>query len=111
MFNTIGVYPNQIAEFLAISGDQSDNISGVFKVGPKTTIKLLHKYGNLNNIINSEEGKKKDFTCAREFLKLTKLFDEAPVKNIAIIDYDLPNEKILDCLNRYGFTELMRYFY
>jgi DNA polymerase-1 len=110
VLQTMFLLPKQIPEFLAIAGDASDNISGIFNVGPKTTIKLLHKYGNLEAIINSEEGHKKDFTSARKFLELTKLFENAPIKNCFFQSYDFSDTKIIDCLTRYGFFELLRYF-
>lgn len=46
-----GVQPNQIASWLALIGDVSDNIPGVPGVGPKTATKLLEKYGDLMTIM------------------------------------------------------------
>lgn len=46
-----GVTPVQILDYLALVGDSSDNIPGVEKVGPKTAVKWLTHYGNLDNII------------------------------------------------------------
>ena len=48
-----GVNPSQISDYLALCGDSSDNIKGVNKVGPKTAMKLLASYGNLDKIIES----------------------------------------------------------
>ncbi|MDR3001413.1 MAG: DNA polymerase I [Fibromonadaceae bacterium] len=45
-----GVNPEQMIDFLALTGDDSDNIPGVAKVGPKTAVELLSKYGSLENI-------------------------------------------------------------
>ena len=45
-----GVNPEQIADYLALVGDNSDNILGVEKVGPKTAAKWLNAYGNLATI-------------------------------------------------------------
>jgi DNA polymerase-1 len=42
-----GVRPDQIADYLALIGDTSDNIPGVPKVGPKTAAKWLSEYGSL----------------------------------------------------------------
>ena len=45
-----GVEPGQIIDSLALTGDTSDNIPGVPKVGPKTAAKWLAKYGTLENL-------------------------------------------------------------
>ena len=45
------VHPQQIADYLALVGDTSDNIAGVQKVGAKTAAKWLMQYESLDNII------------------------------------------------------------
>ena len=45
------VFPEQIADYLALVGDSADNIPGVDKVGAKTAAKLLGQYGTLDNLI------------------------------------------------------------
>lgn len=42
-----GVPPERIVEWLALTGDSSDNIPGVPGVGKKTAAKLLDEYGSL----------------------------------------------------------------
>ena len=46
-----GVTPAQIIDFLALVGDSVDNIPGVDKVGPKTAVKWLDRYGTLDDLI------------------------------------------------------------
>ena len=46
-----GVPPSSILDYLSIIGDQSDNIPGLFGVGPKTAVKWLREYGNLEELI------------------------------------------------------------
>ena len=46
-----GVPPGQIAEYLALVGDSSDNIPGIEGVGPKTATKWLQEFGSLEAII------------------------------------------------------------
>jgi len=48
-----GVNPEQIVDYLALVGDSSDNIPGVAKIGPKSAVELLTKFGNLENIYNN----------------------------------------------------------
>jgi DNA polymerase-1 len=45
------VNPEQIVDFLALTGDTSDNIPGIPKVGPKTAAKWLGQYGSLDEIV------------------------------------------------------------
>ena len=55
VYSKFGVYPNKIAELLAIVGDKSDNIPGITKVGNKTAAKWIEKYGSLDSIIDNAE--------------------------------------------------------
>ncbi|MDH3417961.1 MAG: DNA polymerase I [Gammaproteobacteria bacterium] len=50
-----GVTPEQIIDFLALTGDTSDNIPGVPGVGPKTAAKWLAEYGTLEAIIENAD--------------------------------------------------------
>ncbi len=51
--NKMGIYPNQVADFLALTGDSVDNIPGVPGVGAKTAVKLINQYQDLNSIIKN----------------------------------------------------------
>ncbi len=46
-----GVPPAQIADYLALVGDTSDNIPGIDGVGPKTASKWLAEFGSLEGVI------------------------------------------------------------
>jgi len=45
-----GVGPGQIVEWLALTGDSSDNIPGVPGIGEKTAAKLLGQFGSLDGL-------------------------------------------------------------
>src|SRR5271165_2491041 len=45
------VFPEQIIDYLALTGDTSDNIPGVTSVGPKTAAKWLNQYQTLDSLI------------------------------------------------------------
>jgi len=47
-----GVPPSQIADYLALVGDTSDNIPGITGVGPKTAAKWLAEFGSLEGVIS-----------------------------------------------------------
>lgn len=46
-----GVPPERIADYLALVGDTADNIPGVDGVGPKTAVKWISAYGDLEGVI------------------------------------------------------------
>ena len=46
-----GVPPAQIADYLALVGDTSDNIPGIAGVGPKTAAKWLQEFGGIEGVI------------------------------------------------------------
>ena len=77
-----GVPPAQIADYLALVGDTSDNIPGIAGVGPKTAAKWLAEFGSLEGVIaHAAEVKPDRFRAAvaadadrlRMNLKLTTL--------------------------------------
>ena len=50
VFEKFGVKPNQIRDMLALTGDTSDNIPGIPKVGQKTAAKWLNEFKDLEGI-------------------------------------------------------------
>lgn len=50
-----GVRPDQMLDFLAITGDASDNIPGINGFGPKTAAALLQEFGTLDHILAHPE--------------------------------------------------------
>jgi DNA polymerase-1 len=55
----MGVRPDQVRDFLALTGDSSDNIPGVPSVGPKTAVELLREHQTLEGIYERVEDIKK----------------------------------------------------
>jgi DNA polymerase-1 len=49
----LGVAPSRVRDFLALTGDTSDNVPGVPGVGPKTAVDLLSQFGSLEGIYAS----------------------------------------------------------
>lgn len=57
------VYPNQILDFLSLTGDDADNVPGVSGIGDKTAAKLLEQYLTLEGVyrhLDSLKGKLKE---------------------------------------------------
>ncbi|KAA0257715.1 DNA polymerase I [Deferribacter autotrophicus] len=99
VFKKIGVYPEQIKDFLALCGDKSDNIPGVRGVGEKTAAKLVSQFGSLEDLyenIDEVKGKlkekllagKEDAFFSRSLIKLEEIDD------IEIRDNKQDNEKL-----------------
>lgn len=51
----LGVWPEQVVDFKALTGDRSDNIPGVYGVGEKTATSLLEEYHSLDEIYDHLE--------------------------------------------------------
>ena len=64
-----GLPPELIVDYLALMGDNVDNVPGVPKVGPKTAVKWLNEYGSLAGVVeNAARVKGKVGENLREFL-------------------------------------------
>jgi DNA polymerase-1 len=83
-----GVPPTQIAVYLALVGDTSDNIRGIDGVGPKTAAKWLQAHGSLEGVMQHamelEPARFRDAVAAsgellRRNLRLTTLNLALPV--------------------------------
>lgn len=87
-----GVPPAQIADYLALMGDTSDNIPGIDGCGPKTAAKWLLEYRSLEGVIaHAAELKPERFReqvaaraeDLRRNLKLTTLSTASPLPMVA----------------------------
>jgi DNA polymerase-1 len=112
-----GVYPEQIADWLALMGDDVDNIPGVRGVGPKIAASLLGRFGSiailLEQLTELQPGKVTD--ALRESVALVK-------KNVELVklhevDCDFvpeslkpqppDRERLKDLFRRWGFKGLL----
>jgi DNA polymerase-1 len=53
-----GVTPKQLSDVFALMGDASDNIPGIKGIGEKTAVKLIEKFGNLENVLQNADSVK-----------------------------------------------------
>ncbi len=90
-----GIPPERIPDYLALIGDSSDNVPGAPGVGPKTAVKLLHEYGDLEEILAHS----KDLTGKRARESLTENAELVRLsKRLVTIQTDVPIELDLESL-------------
>ncbi len=83
--------PEQVIDYMALTGDTSDNIPGVRGVGEKTAQKLLGKYATLDNLYDKiEELTGKQKTLLADNMDMAYLSRElATIKRDLKLDIDL----------------------
>jgi len=113
-----GVPPGRVGDLLALTGDTSDNIPGVEKVGPKTAAKWLNKYGDLNAVIENagDIGGKigENLRNALEQIPLSR--ELVALREDLDLDFGLPDlkrgqpdtERLIELLRRFGFATWLR---
>ena len=57
-----GIAPGQIVDFIALSGDSTDNIPGVRGIGAKTAEELIREFGSLENLYRNLDRVKRKAT-------------------------------------------------
>ena len=91
----LGVSPSQVADYLALVGDSSDNIPGVKGVGEKGAQKLLAEYGDLDTILAQAP----EITAKRTREALLAGADNARLsQELVTIKRDVPVELDLDAM-------------
>ena len=113
-----GVPPGRIIDYLTLVGDSVDNIPGVPKVGPKTAVKWLNEFGDLDQIVNNADKiKGKVGENLREFLPKIPL-----TKELVTLKYDVDldlhpedlvigeadNNVLLEMYNKWNFTSWVK---
>src|SRR5207302_3059114 len=76
----MGVLPEQIPDFKAISGDPSDNIPGARGVGPKTAASLLLRYGTLENLLENYAPLQAEAERLLMFREVVRMKADVPVE-------------------------------
>ncbi|NMT63291.1 DNA polymerase I [Marinobacter orientalis] len=91
-----GITPEQIVDYLALVGDKVDNIPGVNKCGPKTAVKWLQAWNDLDGIIeHADEVKGKigeHLREARDTLPLSR--ELATIRTDVDLEFGLEDLKL-----------------
>jgi len=89
-----GFKPALLADYKALAGDTSDNITGVKGIGAKTAQKLISRFGSIDNlysILKTQPDKVEVLTSKRVVKLLQDHQEEALLsKKLALIKTDLP---------------------
>ena len=113
-----GVTPEQIVDFLALTGDKSDNIPGVDKCGPKTASKWLNTWDSLDGVMaHADEvgGKIGEYLrAALEQLPLSR--ELATIRRDLELDHGIDDlkrgeadrEALVKALKRYEFNSWLK---
>lgn len=102
----LGVSPEQVTDYLALTGDSIDGVPGVPGVGSKRAKAFLEKYGDLKTALDKEDKLAEHREVAELSYELVQLHTDVPIK---IKDADLkraePDEaKLQEVYNELGFT-------
>jgi len=90
-----GIPPSQVADYLALVGDSSDNIPGAKGVGPKTALRLLEQYPSVEELLAHAA----DVMPARASKTLQERADEVRLsKRLVTIMTDLDVDLDLEAL-------------
>lgn len=121
VISKFGVRPDQIIDFLMLTGDTADNIPGVPKVGPKTAAKWLDQYQTLDALIANADAIKgvagqnlRDTIPAFDMTR--KLVTVKLDCDIALFAHDLTDfvpkprdtQTLIELYDEYGFRTWLR---
>ncbi len=96
--------PYQIPDLKALMGDSSDNIKGVEGIGPKSALKLISEFSNIETIINNiddlpEKWQKKiapqldELVVYKKLTQILQIDETGYFHNFTLIERKTPNIK------------------
>ncbi|MCU0846862.1 MAG: DNA polymerase I [Spirochaetes bacterium] len=97
----LGLPPGKVIDYMALTGDSSDNVPGVKGIGEKTAQKLIESFGSLEKLyerIDEIKGKQKELLIAQRdmaFLSRTLV----TIKTDIPVDLDVESMKIPEIFN------------
>jgi DNA polymerase-1 len=113
-----GLKPKQLADYKGFLGDASDNIPGVFGIGPKTATALIKNFGTVENVFDNLAAVDKKFhqkligkkDVALLSKRLATIRKDAPVslnslKELEALPLDL--KALQDYFQKMGFKSLI----
>jgi DNA polymerase-1 len=109
----LGIRPDQIIDYKALSGDPSDNIPGVKGIGAKTAVKLLHEFGSVDNMYQEIKDQTQKVTESKTLRgatlkKIVEGYESAKLsQSLAKIDTNVPLHIDLEDCRVTGYDKAM----
>lgn len=99
--------PSQICDLKGLKGDVSDNLPGIKGIGEKTALMLLHKYHNLENILQHQDELRPTIKA-----KIAANFEMGLLcKKMAMLRFDVPFNLDLTALTiNFDALKLRRFY-
>lgn len=108
----LGIPPDKVADFKALSGDASDNYEGIRKIGPKTAVKLIEQYGSVENMSDRFDGETMDML--RKMKEVSTIVRDVPNIDVhldELVFQGFRGEELLRALQKYEFYSLISRFF
>ena len=108
----LGIPPDKVADFKALSGDPSDNYEGIRKIGPKTAVKLIEQYGSIENM--NERFDSETMDMLRKMKEVSTIVRDVPniETNIDELEFHgFGGEDLLETLQKYELYSLITRFF
>lgn len=127
VYEYLGVTPDQVVDYKALTGDPSDNYPGVPGIGPKTAVALIEKFKDFEGIysvLRTQSTEHRIQELASNLVKkLTDGYESgilsrtlAQIKNDVPVEFDLEqaklngfkeNKRLINKLKELGFRSLI----
>lgn len=127
VYEYLGVTPDQVVDYKALTGDPSDNYPGVPGIGPKTAVALIEKFKDFEGIysvLRTQSTEHRTQELASNLVKkLTDGYESgilsrtlAQIKNDVPVEFDLEqaklngfkeNKRLINKLKELGFRSLI----
>jgi DNA polymerase-1 len=108
----LGIPPDKVADFKALSGDASDNYEGIRKIGPKTAVKLIEQYGSVENM--SERFDSETMDMLRKMKEVSTIVRDVPNIDVQVSELEFHGfggEDLLKTLQKYELYSLISRFF
>ncbi len=118
-----GVRPDQICDFLALAGDQVDNIPGIKGIGTKTAQVLLNHFNDLDSLLaryreieflsirgakSCQLKVKNNQEMAKLSRQLSQIVLDAPLENDDIMKLRVSQEPLISFIEEMNFGPMIR---